>query len=147
MTDIRESILARLLEVAAARDGMTALRNDPKISDTKLPAIVIFDADEETPEPDPSARPPASASRRVTMTPEIHIVVADDAANVGATLNARRAELLKAIMEDAQLQNLTINREGIAYLGCATALGAERTMQGAMSLRIGFTYLLKPSDL
>lgn len=146
--DVREAILERLVAIAKMVDGINqAKRNDPPTSDTALPAISILDADEEAPETDPAAREPDNAPRRVTLLPEIHIMVAQPAKDAGKVLNGYRAALVKAIFQDDALRALLINKRGVAYLGASTAFGAGRQMTGTMSLQLGFTYLLKPDDL
>ncbi len=49
--DKREAVLKRLVEIAAAIEGVaTAVRNQDEISERVRPAIAIFDADESAAE-------------------------------------------------------------------------------------------------
>jgi hypothetical protein len=147
MTDRREAILTRLLEVAQGIEGIvTAARNKDEIPEHERPAIVILDAGEVGSEHDPAARP-TQAPRRVSMTPEIYILLAGSPANVGSDLNRLRARVLKAVLTDETVRALVLDRKGIRYEGCATGLSRGRAMEGEMGVSISFTYLLDPAQL
>lgn len=145
--DKREAILARLVEIATAVEGVeTALRNVESVSDHKLPAITVLDADEEADDDDPRGRP-VTAPRRVTMTPEVYIDLQAAPETVGTSLNSLRAAFVKAVLEDEEIRGLTLNNIGVRYDGCTTALARGRSMTGAMGVSLTFTYTLLPSDL
>lgn len=147
MSDKRELILSRLLEIAAEVDGVsTALRNTESVSEEKLPAITIFDADETANDEDPPGRPVGSP-RRVSMTPEIYIDCMAVPETVGTSLNTLRSAFMKAVFADETIKALTLNGIGIRYEGCTTALARGRTMSGSMGVGISFTYILKPDEL
>lgn len=148
MSDVREAILSRLVEVAGKVNGINgAFRNAANLSDTKLPCVVIWDGDEAADDGDPPRQ--AAAPRRVAMTPEISLAVAAEPELVGTELNKMRARLVSAILSDATLIGLTgiSPAGGIRYEGCATELHQGRTMQAVMSLRFSFTYVLRLSAL
>lgn len=149
MTDKREQILARLVEVAADVSGVVfAGRNVGNIDDEDRPAIVIMDADEAADENDPvGASRGTGTKRRIGLSPEIFILLGDKPENIGTELNAIRAALIKAILTDATLQSIVGTNGGIRYEGCATALSRGRSMEGEMGVSFTFTYLLNPAEL
>lgn len=151
MTFPRADILARLTEIAGAIEGVNYVSWDViSINDDQLPAIVILEGDEEANEDDPVSRPP-SAPRRVMMTP--HIVIAgrrfkgSPAQDIGPNLNALYAAVLKAVMTDATLASLTLDRDGVRFLGMESDLAVGRMMQGQIAVKFGFTYGLVPGNL
>ncbi len=148
MTDRREAILARLAAIAGSVPGVTlAARNKLNPTDQQLPAIIIFDADEEADDKDPEQSRPVNAPRRVKLVPQITIQLGTVPDDVGTQLNKMRAALVKAIMTDATLPSLTLDRFGIHYLGCSTELSPARTMVGTMWVHMRFTYPLRPDEL
>ncbi len=147
MVDKREDIIARLVVICAAVTGIkSASRNQTNIADTKLPAVVIFDSNEEGEENDPERRAP-NAFRRVGMSPQIMLLVQADTADLGTTQNGFRAAILKAIMTDETLTNLTHDRAGIRYDGCESGLARGRKMEGQMILKFTFNYVLNANEL
>jgi hypothetical protein len=145
--DTRELILARILVVSAGLEGvLTAWRNRSQISDLKRPAVIILDADEQADPSDPSPRH-ASAIRRVIMNPQVFLLLSDKAVDVGTSLNAFRANYVKAIMEDQTLIDLTLDGIGMRYDGCSSGFARGRSMEGEMIVNIAFTYLWRVSDL
>jgi hypothetical protein len=153
MIDVREDILARLLEVVATIPNIkSAQRNNVDITEDQLPAAIVFDGDEETGEAtgtDLSMRPPNRPSN-VHMIPEIVIAQQDD--EVGSDLTTLRRELIKAVLFDTELneQIVKTGRFGngvIRYLGCQTDLGWMRSLHGALRAQFLFKYTLKPDDL
>lgn len=138
---VREDILARLTVVAAGLPGIaTALRNSNATSDTNLPAIIVYDADEVADERDPPSRP-TRTPRRVSMTPEILIKVVGVPESIGTAMNEILAELQTAVVADAALIALVKDGE-IRYMGCATQLAIGRAMIGEMGVSFSFTYIL-----
>lgn len=147
MTDKRELILVRLLEIAGSIEGVTfAGRNKTKLTDLIRPAIVIFDADETSDDRAKDRGRPSHGPNLVGMNPEILLLVGGTPEEVGATLNGYRVKLVKAVLNDATLKQLTVNGD-IVYEGCATALAIGRSMEGEMGISFTFTYFLKPSEL
>lgn len=147
MADKREAILARLQVIAkAVRGVVSAVRNMHGLSDTQRPAIVVLDGDEAADDGDPRNRP-TNAYRIVDMTPEIYILLGAAPEDVGADINLLRARLVKAILTDTTLRELTFQDEGIRYEGCVTALASGRTMEGEMAVNFTFTYVLRATDL
>jgi len=147
-TDRRELILARLLQVLAGIDEIrTCVRNKGPISDdaSALPAIQLFDADEEVDDNDPP-RMPVDAPRRVHLMPQIWITAMTVPESVGTDINALRVKVLHAVLNDATLLSyLTDDR--VRYLACQTDLAQGRQMQALMILSFRFTYMLKVNEL
>ena len=147
MTDRREMILTRLLEIAVGVDGIVAaFRNKDEISERQRPAIVILDADEAADDADPNSRP-SRAPRRVAMTPEIYILLGAKPEDLGTAINTLRARFVKAVLGDAQLRLIVGSNGDLRYEGCATALARGRSMEGEMGVSFSFTYVLRPEEL
>jgi hypothetical protein len=147
MTDRRDMILSRLLEIAVGVDGIVAaFRNKDEISEKQRPAIVILDADEAADDADPGSRP-ARSPRRVAMTPEIYILLGAKPEELGSVINALRARFVKSVLRDSQLGSIVGTNGDIRYEGCATALARGRSMEGEMGVSFSFTYVLRPEEL
>ena len=147
MTDRRELILVRLLEIAKGIEGIAgAFRNRDEISEKQRPAIVILDADEAADDADPGSRP-ARSPRRVAMTPEIYILLGAKPEELGSVINALRARFVKSVLGDSQLGSIVGTNGDIRYEGCATALARGRSMEGEMGVSFSFTYVLRPEEL
>jgi hypothetical protein len=149
--DVREDILARLLEVVAGIPNIrSAQRNNVDITEEHLPAVVVLDGDEETDDVSDLSMRPANRPTIVRMTPEI--IIAQQANEVGSDLTTLRRELIKRVLTDTALneQIVKTGRHGngaIRYLGCQTDLGWGRTMQGGMLAQFLFKYSLKIEEL
>jgi hypothetical protein len=147
MTDRREMVLARLLEIARGIGGIVAaFRNKDEISEKQRPAIVILDADEAADDADPVSRP-SRAPRRIAMTPEIYILLGARPEGLGTAINTLRARFVKATLSDAQLASIVGSNGEVRYEGCATALARGRSMEGEMGVSFSFTYVLRPEEL
>ena len=151
MVDVREDILARLLELVTTLPNIrTAYRNNLRLTEQDLPSAVVFDGDEETDDAnDKSMRPPHKPSI-VQFTPEI--VVVDQRNLVGSALTALRKDLIKLVLFDVELnqQIVKTGRYGngtIRYIGCQTDVGWMRSLHGALKANFLFRYPLKPDDL
>jgi hypothetical protein len=151
MIDVREDILARLVEIVATMPSIkTVYRNYVDLVEADLPAASVLDSDEETNDTtDASMRPP-NRPTLATMTPEI--IVYKIAPQVGPDISVLRRELIKLVLYDTEL-NEEIVKTGrfgngaIRYLGCQTDLAWERSMFGSLKTRFLFKYALKPDDL
>lgn len=147
MTDRRELILSRLLEIAKGIPGIvSALRNRDEISEKQRPAIVILDADEAADDADPLSRPSRSP-RRVAMTPEIYILLGAKPEDLGTAINILRARFVKAVLTDEPLRTIISSNGEVRYEGCATALARGRSMEGEMGVSFSFAYVLRPEEL
>jgi hypothetical protein len=149
MSDVREDILARLLEVVASIPNLrAAYRNNVDIPEDQLPAAVVLDGDEESNEE--AQNRPSNSAIIVQMTPEI--IIAQQADEVGSDLTTLRRELIKRVLADNELNNLIAKSSprgngAIRYLGCQTDLGWMRSLHGALRAQFLFKYTLRPDDL
>jgi len=151
VADVREEILARLVEVLATIPNIRlARRNNLSHTEDQLPAAILFDGDEDTDDAsDASMRPPLRPTM-VTMTPEI--VIGEQSSEAGSDLSTLRRELIKRVLTDTAL-NETIVKTGrngngaIRYLGCQTDFGDGRQLNGSLTARFLFKYALKPQEL
>jgi hypothetical protein len=147
MTDRREMILSRLLEIAKGIDGIAAaFRNRDEISEKQRPAIIILDADEAADDADPAQRP-SRAPRRIAMAPEIYVLLGAKPEDLGTAINILRARLVKAVLTDSQLGSVVGSNGEIRYEGCATALARGRSMEGEMGVSFSFAYVLRTNEL
>jgi hypothetical protein len=151
MVDVREDILARLLEVVATIPNLrSAQRNNVDIPEDQLPAAIVFDGDEETNDATDATMRPPNRPTLVTMTPEI--VIAQQADEAGSDITTLRRELIRRVLYDTELneQIVKTGRHGngaIRYLGCQTDVGWMRSLHGALRAQFMFKYTLKPEDL
>lgn len=149
MADKRELILARLLDIATGITGIvTVVRNAQLLDDAKLPAIQLIDADEATEDSDmqPPGRTLPPGPARSAMSPEFYITVSGKPEDIGTAVNVYRARLIRAVLTDATLLEIT-GANGIRYNACAVDLSRAREMQASMGVSFTFTYLLKVADL
>ena len=151
MTDVREDILARLLEVVATIPYVrSAQRNNVDITEEQLPAAIVFDGDEETDDAQDASMRPPNRPTVVRMHPEI--VIADNSNDAATDLATLRRELIKRVLNDTELneQIVKTGRFGngaIRYLGCQTDCGWMRSLHGALRAQFMFKYVLKPDEL
>jgi hypothetical protein len=145
--DPREAILARLLIVAGAVDtSLNAIRNESDPAAANLPAVILFDGEENARDTDPAGRT-AATIRLVDMTPEVQFRLKGKAEDVGTKLNVYRAKLIKAVVNDATLLGLTVNNRSIRYQGSMTATERGKSMEGGIGVAFTFTYVLKPDEV
>ena len=144
MTDVREAVLTRLVEVVGTITNLrSAHRNNVDITEDQLPAALVFDGDEETVAGNDGSRP-SNRPLQVEMTPEIVIAPSGGAANDLATL---RVELIQRVLFDAGLNALVGGNGKISFVSMQTDYGWGRSMQGALLAQFTFKYTLKPNDL
>jgi hypothetical protein len=151
MSDVREDILARLLEVVATIPNLrAAYRNNVDIPEDQLPAAIVLDGDEESDGASDVSMKQSHRPYNVQMMPEI--IIAQQADEVGSDLTTLRRELIKRVLTDIELneQIVKTGRHGngaIRYLGCQTDLGWMRSLHGALRAQFMFKYTLRPDDL
>ncbi len=148
MTDQRELIMARLAEVANVAGVKTVSRNRIDFDDTQLPAVGVLEGDEEV-APNSLGRAARASGRPyiVTAAPQIFIRVGGPSADIGACLNALRAAIIKALLNDQQLNALAADDGGVQYAGMNSQLHAARSMIGATAMVFVVKYLLYPDRL
>lgn len=150
MVDVREDILARLLEVVATIPNMrSAYRNNVDIPEDQLPAVIVFDGDEESDGANDVSMKQPHRPYNVQMTPEI--IIAQQSDEAGSDLTTLRRELIKRVLTDTGLNEIAktgrLGNGAIRYLGCQTDLGWARSLHGALRAQFMFKYTLKPDDL
>ena len=144
--DRRESILARLLEIAAGITGITrALRNQENVSGRIGPTIGLWDGDESSLTETRGARD--TSPRLIEMTPEFRVFEDATAATVGTSLNGFRAAIIKAVLSDAQLQGFVGNNGGMFYRGLSTETRTGERIEGGVSLTFALQYPLIIDEL
>ena len=147
--DVREAIQSRILEVVAAVAGVaTAERNRIAFDDTQLPAAGVLEGDEQV-GPNSLGRAARASGRPyiVTATPQIFIRVGGKSEDIGTDLNTLRAAIIKALLDDAQLNALAADDGGIHYAGMQSTLHAARSMISATAMVFEIKYLLYPNRL
>lgn len=149
MTDARELILARLVQIAEGIEGIkTVSRNPaPGLSEHMRPAILIYDGDEETVADERPGRRPPTVPKLVSMTPEVYIQLGDLPEDVGTSLNVFRAKYIKAVLTDIDMIALLGSNGGMSYEGCSTALSRGRRVEGEVNPVFTFLYVLEPAKL
>jgi hypothetical protein len=151
VTDRREEILSRLFEILDDVPGLSAVyRNCADPNEAKMPAAVVFDADEEIADPQPrvSGRGDAATTLQfVTMRPEVYILLSARAADAGTRLNELRARIYKAVVTDAALISLVETNGKITLEACRSGFAVGRAMSAELKMEFGFTYVLRTSDL
>jgi hypothetical protein len=153
MIDVREDILARLLEVVATIPNIrSAHRNNVDIPETQLPAVIVLDGDEESDGASDVSMKQPYRPYNVQMTPGIVVQVQDNNVVLGSVITTFRRELIKRVLTDTELneQIVKTGRYGngaIRYLGCGTDVGWTRTGFAALTAQFLFKYSLKPEDL
>lgn len=146
MIDHRESIMARLTEIAGEQVGTDNVwRNRIIVDDVKATRIFILEGDEEAAEEDPVGRAPQTP-RRINMMPQMVIVWRAKADDIGSRLNEERSELISSVLNDSELAALTLNRRSVRYEGMETDLAFGRQMVGQMALRFRITCIMKPGS-
>jgi len=152
MTDRREQVLSALFTVLQSVSGVkVAVRNRGELPPAIRPAVVLLDGDETARDGVPQERGRLTAAPNlVDMSPEIYVVMDQREPkneHIGEDMNAMRMAILKAITTAAPLIAILGSNGDIKYGGCATDMASGRSMEGQLSLRFTFTYVLKPSEL
>ena len=148
MTDQRELIMLRLAQVVNVTGVKTVSRNRIDFDDTQLPAVGVLEGDEEV-APNSLGRNARASGRPyiVTATPQVFIRVGGKSEDIGTDLNTLRAAIIKALLDDAQLNALAADDGGIQYAGMQSTLHAARSMIGATAMVFAIKYLLYPNRL
>ncbi len=149
MTDIREAIMVRIAAVLDDLSGVqTVERNRIAFDDTQLPAVGVLEGDEEV-APNSLGRAARASGRPyiVTATPQVFIRVGGPSADIGTDLNTLRAAIIKALLDDQQLNALAADDGGVQYAGMNSQLHAARSMIGATAMVFVIKYLLYPDRL
>lgn len=147
MSDPRETILARLMTVFAALPGYNLTARNPTNVPDELPAIVLFDGDEQArDEGKPTRFASSPAPIVMMMRPEIYVRDSRPSADIGTTINAHRAAIVKAVLTDATLFGLTYHGR-VFYRAAETGLTKDRKTFGEILCAFEIDYLLEPNQL
>lgn len=149
MTDKREAILARLVEIMETITGVVAVyRNCPDPNEARMPAVVVFDADEETaPLPDTARYKGPTAPQVMIMRPEVFVVLSARAADAGTRLNEFRARIYKAIVTDEALSDIVGTNGKISLEAGRSGFAVGRAMSSELKLEFSISYVLWERDL
>lgn len=149
MTDRREDILARLVNIGGALTGIVkSARNIVDLSDfATRPAVIVYDGDEEASEAQLRPGHRGMAPNLVTMTPTVTLLATDTSANVGSALNTLRTELIFSVLSDSDLASICGPNGAVRYMAAATAVSKARQIEGEMGVSFAITYPLIPSEL
>ncbi len=149
MTDRREQIAARLVEIAEGIVGRVG-RNAKEMTGRTSPAIVVWDGDEGAEADGSAGRRPVNAPVMVDMMPELRILHEQPADDIGTALNALRIEVIKAVIADAVsggLRSIIGSNGWVRYEGLSTEMAPGRQMEGSMGVRFIVHYPLIPAEL
>jgi hypothetical protein len=153
MTSRREQILARMAVVIGGISGIeTSGRNLDRVADSKLPAAILFDGDEDTFE---NLNATGSAPNVAAMTPTIVVSLGDVPENVGTVTNEWLAKVQKAVLFDSEIESLCSgtasgrrrDRRGARYVACTTSLSEGRSSEVNLSVHFSIAYPFNPSEL
>ena len=146
MADTRELILARLVTVCGAVEGVQAVgRNRLDVAGLARPAVIVQDAIEQLRDMPVGARYGETA--RMELSPGITVVVRGGPADIGGLLSLYRSRVVAAVLRDAELKTLTGSNGGIRYEGCLVAAPDAEAKEFRLDITLVFTYLFVLGDL
>jgi len=146
VADTRELILARLVTVCGAVEGVQAVgRNRLDVAGLARPAVIVQDALEQLRDMPVGARYGETA--RMELSPGITVVVRGGPADIGGLLSLYRSRVVAAVLRDAELKTLTGSNGGIRYEGCLVAPPDAEAKEYRLDITLVFTYLFVLSDL
>jgi hypothetical protein len=152
MTDRREQILVRLLEVLATVEGiLAAYRDRGEFPDARLPAAVLLDG-KESMRTSTAGRGHRELPPSVfILLPQIYVIlrprknITND--GVGEELSSYRVKVLKAILQDEPLRGLLGANGEIEFRGSETDMQSGSTLTGQLRLDLAFYYPFIPNEL
>lgn len=145
VADTREVILARLVAVCGAVEGIQAVaRNRLDVTALARPAIVVQDGIEEMRDSPPGAR--YGELSRMELTPDITVVVRAAADGGGQLLSLYRSRVLAAVLRDAELIAATGKNGGIRYAGCLAAPPDPEGREFRIDLTLVFSYVFRLAE-
>jgi len=149
VTDTRELILSQLLTIAK-KVTPAAKRMEFGASSDDNPALMLIDGEESILSSDPFAHQ-SEYTHKIQMDPHF-VLMLQTSERAGPLMNKIRAQLVKAVLSDETLKNLTGNQSGSTkvgarYMGCETGVQMGEGLVGVMTLRFSLIYVMKPSNL
>lgn len=151
MTDQREAILSRLVEVCGEVEGINAAgRNTLDVSAMARPAVIVLDGSEQVATAALSDyRAPTVTKRQIMqLVPQIIIALRGNTGAEGGTLlTLFRNRVLSAILNDAELQASVTSNGGIRYTGCVVPPPDAEGREFRIDLNLTFTYTFDLSGL
>jgi hypothetical protein len=151
MTDQREAILSRLVEVCGEVEGINAVgRNTLDVSAMLRPAVIVLDGSEQVATAALSDyRAPTVTKRQIMqLVPQIIIALRGNTGAEGGTLlTLFRNRVLSAILNDAALQASVTSNGGIRYTGCVVPPPDAEGREFRIDLNMTFTYTFDLSGL
>jgi hypothetical protein len=153
MTSRREAILARLAVVVGGISGIeTSGRNLDRVADTKLPAAILFDGDEDTFE---NLNATGGAPNVAVMMPVVVVSLGDVPENIGTVTNEWLAKVQKAVLFDSEIEMMCSgtasgrrrDRRGARYLSHTNSLHEGRSAELSLNVHFTISYPFIPSEL
>ena len=147
MADTREVLLARLVTVCGAVEGVRAVgRNTLDVAALNRPAVIVQDGIEQM-------RDLANGSRyseigRMELSPAVTVFVrAGNGVDPGGLMSLYRSRVVLAVLTDAELIAATGRNGGIRYEGCVAMAPDAETKEHRLDLTFVFAYTWKLDDL
>jgi hypothetical protein len=128
----------------AAATFVEIKRNRGELTSLKRPALVLYDGVEAVEDAFLSERKSARATRLVTMSPRIAIILDDREPQndlTGEDLNANIHTITNAIEADADLAALVGPNGAVQYVGIDSELEWNRTLEGLAVFTMAITYV------
>lgn len=150
--DKRELILVRLLAILETIDieAGHVYRDRAEFEKEELPALVLLDGSETKAMPS-AGRAGGRVPQIMILTPQIFFVPlpTENSLNegVGEMLSAFRIKIIKAILQDGQLEDLLGSNGYIEYRGTITDMQTGAEVQGQLQMDFAFTYTFDPNKL
>jgi hypothetical protein len=149
VADTREQILAQLVTVCAAIEGVTACVRNRLDQNLARPAIIVLDGSEEVVDTPPQPqRSPAQQIQRMAVTPSVTLLVrGSDGSGAGTILSLYRSRIVTTVLGDATLIGLVGASGRISYDGATVAPPEAEGPEYRMELAFTFRYVFNLIDL
>ena len=147
MGDTREVLLARLVTVCGAVEGVRAVaRNTLDVAALTRPSVIVQDGIEQMRDLANGAR--YSEVARMELSPGVTVIVrGSDSVDAGGLLSLYRKRLLVAVLTDAELIAATGRNGGIRYEGCLVPTPDPEGKEHRIDLQLVFAYPFKLDEL
>lgn len=147
MSDVREEIIVQLLAVCTTVEGIAAVeRNKPDVTGLRRPAILLHDGSEDLLSVPPKER--GTRLAKMALTPGLTLMVRTDGATpAGPLMSLYRTRLVKAVLSDPTLAQLTGTNGSVDYHGCTVNPPSPEAKEPRMDVLFTFNYVLRLTDL